>query len=515
MLLTSNASTDIHTNNNLNTFQNNLPQEINVHGYKVSLQSLSLDNKPGNVPNNVLGSKNHFRLYSTQTPSVNNLLAECDISDLTVTPLELSRILNLRLMTDRGFTSKVQGKSIEVTLSKNITLLVSKYVSRWLNFTAGVEIQYEGDSFTALQAPETAEKIFTSAEITTTSKHPRIIKVRLEEVQQNLSSVKQVQDLALVVVKEPVAYPFYHVCRRKEYFALRDAKISNLSFSLLDEDNFPIQLGSGQATFIKIQFKKFPMDSLVLRLSSLESQHIFSDNASNSFRIQLQEPLDLRQNWEVALSSVFLPNAINYTSLLAPNDYFFGFGSGENFKKLDLNDVLEKTSNEIAQECNTRIQTLFAPTNPPINFTTDRDDNLFLKCNITCMITISGMLGYLLSKSTMVDEVVKWSLTKDKNYNFGKIDLNKMRPHIILMYCNFIQPIVVGHTFGQVLQMIPYYNSGEASILKYEAQHLDFISLSMNDKSVLHFELRDSRGELIPFKETDTEILLTLVFRKK
>jgi hypothetical protein len=44
---------------------------------------------------------------------------------------------------------------------------------------------------------------------------------------------------------------------------------------------------------------------------------------------------------------------------------------------------------------------------------------------------------------------------------------------------------------------------------------LDFQPLSMNDPSMLHFEMRNAVGEYITFSNADAEIMLTLVFREK
>jgi len=77
---------------------------------------------------------------------------------------------------------------------------------------------------------------------------------------------------------------------------------------------------------------------------------------------------------------------------------------------------------------------------------------------------------------------------------------------------------VVGNTFARVLQLIPYFDNSEKNadgLMKYEAQHLDFLPLGMNDQTTLQFEMRNSNGDLVSFANETTEILLTLVFREK
>jgi hypothetical protein len=51
--------------------------------------------------------------------------------------------------------------------------------------------------------------------------------------------------------------------------------------------------------------------------------------------------------------------------------------------------------------------------------------------------------------------------------------------------------------------------------MKYEAPHLEFLPMTMNDRSTLRFEMRNSSGDLFNFLDSSIEILLTLVFREK
>ena len=131
-------------------------------------------------------------------------------------------------------------------------------------------------------------------------------------------------------------------------------------------------------------------------------------------------------------------------------------------------------------------------------------------------VRIPGLMAYLLRLTPNLNSRTHLLYTeKNSSRGLGKLDVNKLSPQTILMYCNFTNPIVIGNTYGQVLQMIPFGDTAGKDQLKYEAQHLDFIPLSMNDKTVLQFEMRDARGSLIEFKDNKTEILLTLVFRER
>ena len=114
-------------------------------------------------------------------------------------------------------------------------------------------------------------------------------------------------------------------------------------------------------------------------------------------------------------------------------------------------------------------------------------------------------------------DLVNVDLEYSSKTYFGQLDIQRLHPQLIFLYCNFITPLMIGSTFGQLLQMIPYYTSYElkSKVMKYEAQHLDFIPLALNDPTTLQFELRDAAGNFIYFEDMQREILMTLVFRER
>lgn len=512
----SNASLDLYPDNDLIQFKNNLPQEIDVTDYLIALQSISFDNTYGNVPNNVIGTKNHFILFSKQFEG-NNVQPVIVINlneDITMSLSTVVKKLNVRntpLMTVKGV-----NKILEIVLRKSI-LLVHKNVADWL-YLSGETIVYKNSKYIKLDAQTLNNKSFLAQkEFQYQASFPKMVKVQLEEMQSNIGEVKLVQDLATIVVKNK--YPFYNVCKRKEYFKLNTNRLTSVKISLVDENNFPLQVSTGHATFVKLQLKKFPMKSFPLRLSSLESSNIFTDNISSSFRIQLQQPLDERREWDVALSSVFLPSKIDKSKLLTEDNFFVDISvdKGETYKRVLLNEMKDFSQAGFITYFHKKQRELFAD-KKPIELSDDKKDLHIKLEDENVAYRISGFLGYLLARAPFDYEeyyTFKYE-TAEKKYS-GRLNFSKMSPHTLLIYCNFINPIVVGNVFAQVLQMIPYADSESVNgdVMKYEAQHLDFLPVSMNDKTILQFEMRDSAGNLIHFANENSEILLTLVFREK
>ena len=524
MIAASNASTKLHPENTLVKFENELPTSFNVSGYKVALQSLFLDNKYGNIPNSILGTRNHFLLFLTTTPEeaesrpIPNAIY--NITDFTMDPKTFVNLINRAFgkpTTSGRIRFSVDGGKIKVTLNRCI-LLIHSEVNKCLNFSSQL-FNYLGEKYVILNSKTAVSNVSSKNQFPREPIAPRLIKVRLFEMCRNLSDVSLVQDLAVIRTQSGKTYPFYNVSKRKEYFNLACFRLNTLSVQLVDEHNWPIHLGSGQPTFLKLQLKKFPMKSFVLRLSSFESQDVFTDNTNSSFRISLQQQLDCGM-WDVALSSVLLPSKTNLGSHLNEDNFYIELpiNLSEEWRRITLHDLEDFSNEGFKNHLEKKMTSTFPNGSSPITVVLE-NDALFLQCNVKIKLRISGMLAYLLTKASSPNEPKFWPFEAEAGEKkiLGSLNFDNLHPHAVLIYCNFITPLVVGSTFGRVLQLIPYYDSGsnQDGLMKYEVQHLDFIPLAMNDRSTLHFEMRDSSGDLIKFKDEDSEVLITVVFREK
>ena len=193
MVMASNASTDLYSENSLVKFKNELPQPINVEGFKIALQSMYLDNKYGNVPNGVLGTRSHFILFLTAGNTENEVepTATCIISEYYMTIHDVVAVLEEQL-TPNGVNSvkfEVSAvnsyKRLEITL-RNAILLVHPEVNKWLHLTDELPITYRGEPYYKLQSSPYRVHI-SKTDFSTKPIAPSIIKVQLQEMNRNLS----------------------------------------------------------------------------------------------------------------------------------------------------------------------------------------------------------------------------------------------------------------------------------------------------------------------------------------
>jgi hypothetical protein len=523
-MMMSNSSRDIYPENTLNKFKNELPQEISVDGFKVALQSISLDAKWGTIPNNILATSEHFLLFPNYSFERNNShAASYSITDSVLSKESFIDKANNALRGTRHVVFKTQGDKIEILLTK-CTMLVHEHVNTFLHFGSKY-VTYKGVKY-CLLSQENVGSFRSKKKFNTSRLAPKMIKVRLKEMRQNLSKVGLLQELAILST-DSSSYPFYTVCKRKEYFPLNSNKLSTLSIELVDEDNYPLHFVRGQPSIVKLQLKRFDMELAVLRLSSLESKRIFSDNTSSSFRIQLQQSLD-SNGLEVALSSIYVPAQVKTSSMLSARNFYIDVaitstlqedGTYKNdYHRFVLNSLSDFSNAGFISLIHDFLATAY-PRKQPVKFSEEEGEIFleFLEEDVT--VRVSGLIAYLFGRTPAPDIIEHFVIKGDKKQRkmLGSINFKKLHPHVIFLHCNFVKPIIVGTQFGQVLQMIPYYNSDENEVetMKYEAQHLDFIPISMNDKSVLQFEMRTSTGELVPFMKENAEVLVTLVFRQR
>ncbi|HEY6435966.1 MAG TPA: hypothetical protein VIY47_05210, partial [Ignavibacteriaceae bacterium] len=177
------------------------------------------------------------------------------------------------------------------------------------------------------------------------------------------------------------------------------------------------------------------------------------------------------------------------------------------------NDMDEFSQKGFIKIVNQKIENHFNV--PPIVFQTNMAEvSINFKADVK--VQLSSTLAYLFTKAPMADNDFTVQGNRTTVVNLGKLNFKKIRPHSILIYCNFITPIIVGSTFARLLKTISFYDDDNANnnLMKYESTHLEFYPVSMNDKMLLSFELRTSSGELIKFENEMEEVVSTLVFRE-
>ena len=335
----------------------------------IALQSIAINTADwGNVPAAVYTTDRHLLLFLHQPLEANavpHVVISIEETHHTAFSLatkltnEVGRQLG-ELEEDAGAAERVIAFSVYqpeeklmVELGQNIILLIRQELAHFLlsreqlldlpRMEIDDDRQQRGRGrqvYVQLQAPSYAHSLlFTFGRPISPGRRalPELLKVRLAEMVQYLSSVRMVQDLSYIPTQQLLtSTALFHTVGKKEFFPLSEQQhLSQLTITLHDEFDRPLRVGrggnSGEPTFVKLLQKTESMATHhhrehIIRLSSLESADIYTTNCAGDFKIQLTDSLlpqagdsydHPQQQWQIALSSIYMPTEIDYQAVLS------------------------------------------------------------------------------------------------------------------------------------------------------------------------------------------------------
>ncbi|PCJ29149.1 MAG: hypothetical protein COA94_02460 [Rickettsiales bacterium] len=373
-------------------------------------------------------------------------------------------------------------------------------------------------------------------------KKPELISVKMSEVKHSLSKENNQIISTHPFMDEHNPYGnYYFEVTRKEYHSLTHINIPQLSVELLDENNKQLHLLPGQATHIKLKFKRMNSSTFVLRLGSSDNTSIYPDNNAASFKIQLPTYIDLKHQYEVALLSITHPQKLNYASVADEHNFWIELEylyEGETIiRKFDASPCLKDVDNK--KDNKSFFRSLYKMLNDRITiehrqkvrFThVEEDSNTVLASSLDTTTRVSILLAHVLGKHnishTLYDEI---KTSKNRN-NMGEganiilgdsivystgFDLFRLLPHCMLLYASCINPVHYGGHLAQILKFIPLHLVNKTLELQhsYESTHLDYQTVNQNTLNQLQFELRTIDGKLVGF-EGSQNTFINLIFRR-
>ena len=240
-----------------------------------------------------------------------------------------------------------------------------------------------------------------------------------------------------------------------------------------------------------------------LTLPSNASLDVFPDNKTSSYRVKLPQTIDLNGNWEVGLYSVSYPNTwytiknyenhilysldgVWYTSTTNPMDYGY-YETMEDFIKAF--NIALKTEPDVKEN----IKLSFNARTGKVTVTIKNGRYLYLDGLLSIILGFGG-------------KVVKLDTTTESPY---VADLRGMTT--IYIYCNIVQPQIVGDTSAQLLRSIPVEGKSGDIVTKTftNIQYVPVQTKSFEDVEIL---LRSDTGDPVSFERG--KVVTTLHFRK-
>ena len=94
---------------------------------------------------------------------------------------------------------------------------------------------------------------------------------------------------------------------------------------------------------------------------------------------------------------------------------------------------------------------------------------------------------------------------------YGNACIDSYLPYAFYLYTDLIHPMIVASKNESILKLIPILSNVSTF---YESHHLDFVPVSNNRLSYVHFQLRMPNGQLVPFTPDTVHVELCLLFKK-
>lgn len=417
----------------------------------------------------------------------------------------------------------VRNRNIIINLNENYLIGIRSTLAHFLNLEKGshariYELYKTGDRKKFYIY--VGDNYLKSSKQVKSLEPPKKINAILEQMKWSISGGSYHKILATIPFDwNPKNPSFYHEVERREYYDLLNIP-RRLTIRLLDEKNRPLNLLSGQSTFLKLKFAKMSDTSMFsMRVTSHDSIKMYNANTASDFRLNLVHPIELSYGqWEVALSSIHYPSDFDILDFVEDDIWFHIYS-----RERDLG-VISFSKNDV------EMRQIVQSRDKLVNFINENMKKMggTVKIHLKRMYMMAGddheiVVAFSRGLAKIVGSVEAWSTTDSKIvYNLHPkrghmfprlvLDVAQMLPHSFLLYSDIIRPINVGASYDRVLKLIPKPSN---KLTYYECKHLDFIPITENRLSHMHFELRLHDGRNVPFNNLSEIVIINLLFRRK
>ena len=227
-----------------------------------------------------------------------------------------------------------------------------------------------------------------------------------------------------------------------------------------------------------------------LTLPSNASMDVFPDNKIGSYHVRFPQTIDLNGEWEVGLYSISDSNTW-YTLQFKQNHIYYSLDGGKSFWSSAIVDYGYYTSMpELIKSINTAMKKELGNTNITFSFN-PRTHKVGVTLATKHCVGLYGQLSKILGFG---GEDVKVRISKESPY---VAELHSITS--IYVYCNIVQPQIVGNTSVPLLRTIPVGGKSGDVITKTftNMQYVPVQTKSFEDIEIL---LRTDTGDLVPFE---------------
>ena len=351
-------------------------------------------------------------------------------------------------------------------------------------------------------------------------KLPKIIRLQSSVVSSQVLNDTYSKDLVVFCTefKDGDNY-YFQEFMQTQAVELLNTNLHQIDLSLRDEKGRKLQLITGVPTIVKLKFEKMDpnVKNFHIRLTSA-SNTFYPNNVKSNFRVRLPKTFHLGSQWKVALTSITHPNSYK-TFIGMENDLkksFFFLRRDQSDEPLylhtfknknySISDIVDYLNSKEPMGSESFFLAIVDRTTKKIKLIPNKVFQIAIGNNLL------DILGYDGEKDTEKDYTVI-SLTNGVSYTFGKeVNLNALKPHLMIVYCNIVKPVIFGDDNLNILRVLSVPEGEEKTgVVLQEFQNKHFLELSNTEMTEIEINFRTQDGELIEF-HGDSDIILNLEF---
>ena len=241
-----------------------------------------------------------------------------------------------------------------------------------------------------------------------------------------------------------------------------------------------------------------------LTLPSNASMDVFPDNKIGSYHVKFPQTFDLNGEWEVGLYSISYPNTW-YTLQFQQNHIYYSLDGGKTFWSSAIVDYGYYTSiPELIKAINAAMKKELKNNNITFSYNL-RTHKVKVTLAAKHCVGLYGQLSKILGFGGGGD--LKIRKTKESPY---VAELHGITS--IYVYCNIVQPQVVGNSMVPLLRTIPV-TGNPGDVITKTFTNIQYVPVQTKSFEDIEILLRTDTGDPVPFERG--KVIATLYFRKQ
>jgi hypothetical protein len=388
---------------------------------------------------------------------------------------------------------------------------------------------------------------------------PKIIKVEINNVQPINENESQACILSYHALNMITPHLHYKQFDYPLYLTLSSANISEFTVRLLDENNNQLKLDTSLPTILKMSLRRFDegVKQFNIVIDSTKKNLNYPDNTGNNFSINLSPPIILDDDYVCSINSISYSTFFKTLPIAPRNSYIrvirrlqnrtpIVFMTPFNPKKkpfFNIQDVI----NVLNEDCK-------VPPDYPdahllkhpvldrcVKFAVEPDEKTgvsyvhvggFPDTVYDLPQELQSILGERDANTFQSTSTpnTRWMFELDKEkikdgkslFHYRKFfhppDVISLIPQTLFIYSNIIQPIQMGDSQVNLLQIIPVRSDAiDRHKNKYITEAIErpnWTQLKTRTLDVLSFQILRSDGREIGFQDEKDGVIITLTFKK-